>query len=78
MSTRERYGRDVWAGIQKHQAAHEAGECGIWASAAQVAERAGVSVVTSRKYLNMLVDMGDVLSLKAGSSTFYMIAWRGE
>jgi len=75
MSTKERYGRIVLRGLSKHQEAHEAGECGMWASAPQVAERAGVSVMTARKYLKGLVDKGKAHVIKAGSSSFYMIAF---
>lgn len=74
MSTQERYGREVLRGLMKHQAAHEAGECGMWASAAQVGERAGVSTMTARKYLRGLVARNKAVELVAGKSSYFMIA----
>jgi len=47
----------------------------MWASASVIADRAGVSVVTARKYLNELADKGKAHRLNAGSSSYFMIAF---
>lgn len=62
MSTKERYGTAVWEALVALEdgLAHDAWG---WHSAGDVAEKAGVSRTTAKKYLDMMYKMGNVRSI---------------
>lgn len=72
MSTKQRYGTAVFEALGEN--AFQLADMYIqWSTAGEVAERAGVSRPTAKKYLELMVEMGRVKSMKFGSRTGYAI-----
>lgn len=71
MSTTERYGTAIWSALIALEDALAPDAWG-WHSAGEVAEKAGVSRNTARKYLNKLYEMKHVRSIgRAKTGYFY-------
>jgi len=71
MSTKQRYGNDVWAAICAYdKEAIEEGRS-YWFTAPQIARRGGVSAPTARKYLAVLIEQGYVAQVGGNRSTVY-------
>lgn len=71
MSTKERYGTEVWNALIALEDALPHDAWG-WHSVGEVAEKAGVSRGTARKYLNALYEMQKVRSIgRAKTGYFY-------
>lgn len=62
MSTKERYGTAVWDALCALEDALTPDDWG-WHSAGEVAEKAGVSRTTAKKYLDMMYEMNSVRSI---------------
>ena len=72
MSTVERYGGEVWRGLLASTLTL-GNVYQRWATVGDVAKAAGVSRATAKKYLNLLVDKGEVKTMKFGSSVGYAV-----
>lgn len=72
MSTKERYGSAVWAGLLASTVTL-ANVYVQWATVGQVAAAGGVSRGTAKKYLEELVDMGQAKKMKFGSRVGYAV-----
>lgn len=72
MSTTERYGKEVWEALVKETRVY-ADVYIQWATVGEVAEMAGVSRGTAKKYLEKLVGMGEARSMKFGKRTGYSV-----
>jgi response regulator of citrate/malate metabolism len=72
MSTTERYGTEVWRGLLS-VTINLANQYIQWATVGEVARAAGVSRGTAKKYLEMLIEKGDVKSMKFGNRTGYAV-----
>lgn len=72
MSTNERYGSAVWAGLLASTMTL-ANVYVQWATVGEVAKASGVSRGTAKKYLDKLVAMGQVKTLTFGKRTGYAI-----
>jgi len=73
MSTKERYGSEVWQALINTTRVY-ANVYVQWATVGEVAEKAGVSRGTAKKYLDMLIKSGHAKSMKFGKRTGYSIA----
>jgi response regulator of citrate/malate metabolism len=72
MSTKERYGTAIYEALGEHT--YQLADMYIqWATIGEVAKRAGVSRPTAKKYLDLLVEMGRVKSMKFGARTGYAL-----
>ena len=76
MSTKQRYGNAVWEAISD-LTNHKVGKEHEYVSVGEVANRAGVSFPTAKKYLAALWEMGDVTVAKVGDVTGFRAKWRG-
>jgi response regulator of citrate/malate metabolism len=72
MSTRQRYGDAVWAGLLASTMTL-ANVYIQWATVGDVARAGGVSRATAKKYLDVLVEMGQVKTMKFGARTGYAV-----
>jgi response regulator of citrate/malate metabolism len=72
MSTKERYGNAVFEALSQNTF-QLADMYTQWATVGEVAESAGVSKPTAKKYLDLLVEMGRVSAMKFGTRTGYAI-----
>lgn len=70
MSTKERYGSEVWKALC-HITRFYAHDNVIWATIGEVAKEAGVSKPTAKKYLIELVEMGIAIDMEFGSRRGY-------
>ena len=78
MSTNERYGTEVWTGLQEVSYLVDRNICN-YVSVGEVAAAAKVSSPTAKKYLEMLADGQHVARLKIGKRSFYrMVITNGE
>ena len=77
MSTKERYGSEVWRALS-HVTRFYAHDHIIWATVGEVAKEAGVSKPTAAKYLNALVEMGSAVDMEFGSRRGYRPAPNGS
>lgn len=65
MSTKMRYGNDVWKGyLAASHAAYLRAE--KWVMVGEIAALAGVAKATARKYLRMLSESGDIELAESG------------
>ena len=71
MSTEERYGTEVWAGLVK-SSSDLGGVYRQWATVGEVAIASGVSRGTAKKYLEKLVVMGTAEKMKFGKRVGYL------
>lgn len=76
MSTKERYGSAVWDALCTFSVYENGNEIG-WVTAGEVADKAGVSVPTARKYLKDWVQTNYAKERKIGKKTFAFISWGG-
>lgn len=76
MSTKERYGTAVWDALIALEDALQPDDWG-WHSAGEVAKKAGVSIATARKYLNMLYESKNVRSIGRAKSGYFYQPVRG-
>lgn len=72
MSTNERYGSAVWAGLLASTLTL-ANVYVQWATVDQVARAGGVSRGTAKKYLEKLVTMGQAKKMKFGARYGYAV-----
>lgn len=72
MSTKERYGTAVWQGLLSSTMTL-ANVYVQWATVGEVANAAGVSRATAKKYLDALVEMGQVKTMKFGGRKGYAV-----
>jgi response regulator of citrate/malate metabolism len=72
MSTNERYGTAVWQGLLASTLTL-ANVYQKWATVGEVAAAGGVSRATAKKYLDKLVEMGQVKMMKFGKRVGYAI-----
>lgn len=70
MSTKERYGTEVWNALCRLHINPGPEQWG-WHSVGEVAKEAGVSRATAKKYLQLLVFQGDASSVGKTSSRQY-------
>lgn len=77
MSTLERYGNEVWEGLNKTTRVY-ADVYVQWATVGEVAKAAGVTRPTAKKYLDKLVKMGKAKAMKFGKRTGYSVGDGGE
>ncbi len=70
MSTTERYGTLVWEALLRLHARVSAGVW-EWHSVGEISIEAGVSRPTTRKYLMMLSEMGNVRVISGNNFTYY-------
>lgn len=70
MSTKERYGTEVWNAICRLEDKLTPEQWG-WHSAGEVGKEAGVSRNTARKYLDMLYENGNVRSIGMKNKGYY-------
>ena len=73
MSTKERYGTIVWDALVEIASDAIVGY-DVWASASAVGEKGGVSAMTARKYLDMLVETGHAECISFGGVKGYRVA----
>lgn len=73
MSTKERYGTEVWEALINTTRVY-ANVYVQWATVGEVSEKAGVSRGTAKKYLEALVASGHAKAMKFGKRTGYSIA----
>lgn len=73
MSTTERYGTEVWNALVNTTRVY-ANVYVQWATVGEVAEKAGVSRGTAKKYLEKLISTKHAKSMKFGKRTGYSIA----
>ena len=72
MSTEERYGTDVWKALIANTRVL-ADVYVQWATVGEVAQGAGVSRNTAKKYLERLVDMGHAKKMAFGKRSGYSV-----
>lgn len=73
MSTTERYGTEVWRALKECTLVY-ANVYVQWATVGEVAEKAGVSRGTAKKYLDALISTNHAKSMKFGKRTGYSVA----
>lgn len=72
MSHEERFGTEVWLAL-KSVTITLANVYQQWATVGEVASAAHVSRATAKKYLDKLVEKGEVKTMKFGRSTGYAL-----
>lgn len=77
MTAQERYGNEVWRGLQEASVMVEPGICSF-VSVGEVAQYSRVSKPTAQKYLEVLAKEGHIASLKIGKQTFYRMLIKGD
>jgi len=73
MSTNERYGTLVWNAVVDLDAIVQVTGESYWLTTKQIAKRAGVSKVTTRKYLSALVGSGHIATIGQKHSPLYAL-----
>lgn len=77
MSTKERYGSAVWDALQAVSYLVDP-TIFVYVGVGEVAEKAGVSRPTAKKYLEMLYSEGHIKKMTAGKHSFYGLIFNVE